>query len=471
MNSIKKNFIYNSLYQILLLIVPLITTPYLSRVLGAGGIGRYSYAFSISYYFAMFILLGLNKYGNRKIATVRDDKKVLSKTFFSIYFMQLFLGIIVFILYLFYCFFISKDLIISLILSSYIISEIFDINWFFFGLEKFKLTVTRNAMIKIFTTLLIFILVKDINDLNIYIMIVCSGFVMTQFILWLFLFNEVNFVKPTIKEILSHVIPNLTFFIPVIAVSLYKTMDKIMLGNMVGVIEVGYYEQVEKIMNIPLALITALGTVMLPRISNMIGSGQTKEINKYFENSLIFSIFISSSMCMGIMTISKELVPIFFGNGFEKCIYLFIILMPSCLFLAFSNVVVNQYMIPNTRDREYIISVMSGAVVNIVINVLLIPYLKSYGAAIGTLFAEAAVCILQIILLQNEINLKQNVINGIPFTLSGFVMFIIVYPVNFKVNIIVQLLLKIIMGIIIYFVTLIVIMFLFRKKVSICLKK
>ena len=149
MSSIKKNFLYNSLYQILVMFIPLITMPYISRVLGAQGVGTYSYAYSIANYFVLFIMLGLNNYGNRTIARVRDNEEKLSKTFWSIYALQLFLGIIINIIYVGYSFFISSNIYISLSMFFYVLSATFDINWLFFGLEKFKLTIIRNTTIKI----------------------------------------------------------------------------------------------------------------------------------------------------------------------------------------------------------------------------------------------------------------------------------------------------------------------------------
>ena len=150
MSSVKRNVTYNIIYQILILIIPLITAPYLSRVVGAKGVGIYSYTYSIVYYFMLLCLLGVNNYGNRLIAKVRDDKEKLSKTFFSVYLFQLFMGIIMLIVYIIYLLCVNNEYkTIALIQSLYILSAIVDINWFFFGLEEFKATITRNTLLKI----------------------------------------------------------------------------------------------------------------------------------------------------------------------------------------------------------------------------------------------------------------------------------------------------------------------------------
>lgn len=270
MSSTKKNFLYNSAYQLLILLIPLITTPYLSRVLGANGVGTYSYYYSVSNYFVIFILLGLNNYGNRTIAKVRDCPEQLSKTFWQIYLMQFILGTVVNFLYLFYVFFLSSNRIVSFTMWLYVLSGMFDINWFFFGIEKFKLTVTRNTIIKLLTTVLIFILVKKSSDVILYCLILTGGMFLSQIVVWPYLFKEVSVVKPDFSSILVHLKPNIFLFFTVIAVSVYKIMDKIMLGSMTSTVQVGYFESAEKLINVPIALIVSLGTVMLPKISNMI---------------------------------------------------------------------------------------------------------------------------------------------------------------------------------------------------------
>lgn len=406
MNSIKKNFIYNSAYQILIMIIPLVTTPYISRVLGAEGIGTYSYAYSIASYFVMFIMLGLSNYGNREIAKAKDDKKQLSITFWNIYAMQFVLGIIMNIIYMIYCFTISKDICISFSVGIYVLSGILDINWFFFGMEKFKLTVIRNTIIKIITTVCIFLFIKSRTDVLFYCLIMTSGILLSQIVLWPYLFKEVYIVKPTWNEVRRHIRPNSFLFLTVIAVSLFKVMDKIMLGLITTKNQVGFYESSEKIIQIPTALITSLGTVMLPRMSNLVNKRNNEEHSLIYK-SILFAMFLPSSMCFGIMGVSKEFVPIFYGKGYDTCITLYLILLPSCLFLAFANVIRTQYLLPHGMDKTYVISAFLGVGVNIIINILLIPKYGAIGAAIGTFFAEMVVCIYQVYKVSPFLNIRK----------------------------------------------------------------
>ena len=450
MTSIKKNFLYNAFYQVLTLILPLITTPYISRVMGAERVGVYSYAYSIAYYFGMFILLGTNNYGNRTIASVRDDKKILSKTFWSIYAMQLFLGLFVSTVYLMYVFVIAEEQMMALLQIIYLISVALDISWFFFGIEQFKLTVTRNTIIKILTVVAMLLFVKSIDDLYIYALIMVGSSLISQIFLWIFLKDYVIFQKITLCDIKKHIIPNLILFIPVIAISLYALMGKIILGNMSSMIEVGYFESANKLTVIPTMAVTALGTVMLPRISNMVSHGQHEETQKYLEKSLIISVFLSSSMALGISAVSKEFVPLFYGEGFDKCKILIPILVLSSIFVSWANVIRTQYLIPYKKDKIYIQSVFLGAIINIILNILLIPTLQSIGAAIASLSAEIIVSVFQTFKVRKELHIRSYLKKSIPFLIIGFIMYAIVIQVPFINNAIVTIIIKALIGGVIY---------------------
>ena len=321
-SNVKKNFIYNLIYQILIMIIPLITAPYLARVIGADGVGTYSYTYSIVNYFTLLCMLGVNNYGNRTIAKARENKSELSKSFCSIYIFQLFMGIIMLIIYIIYVsIFVDNYKGIAYIQCLFIISAVLDINWLYFGLEKFKLTITRSTILRVFSVILIFIFIRDSNDLWKYTLIMAGTTVLSQLLLWGFVKKDIDFVRVSFSDIFKHVKPNLILFIPIIAVSIYKIMDKIMLGALSNVTEVGYYENAEKIVHIPLTLITALGTVMLPRMSNIISNGNKENINKYLEKSLSFVMFMSLAMSFGLVAIGYDFAPIYFGRNLKRAVY------------------------------------------------------------------------------------------------------------------------------------------------------
>lgn len=450
MSSIKKNFFYNASYQVLVLILPLITSPYISRVMGVEKIGEYSYSSSIASYFGIFIALGLSNYGNRTIASVRENKKQLSKTFWNIYAMQLLAGIFVLIFYLIYVFFIANNKLMAQIQIIFLLSVIIDINWFFFGLEQFKLTVTRNTLVKIISVICIFIFVRTSDDLYKYALIMVISTSISQLFLWLFLRKYVFFVLPKLNDIKQHIIPNLTLFVPVVAISLYTVMAKIILGALCNTTEVGYFESANKLTTIPGVAVAALGTVMLPRVSNLVASGQKERSIKYLQKSLIVSVFLSVSMALGLSAISKEFVPLFYGKGFEKCEILIPILVLSSIFMSWANVIRTQYLIPYRRDKIYIQSVFLGAIVNILANIIFIPYLQSIGAALGSLLAEITVCIYQTFKVRKDLSIKLFLKKSLPFVVIGLIMYCIVIQIPFIKSNIITITCKILLGGVIY---------------------
>ena len=267
--SIKKNYLYNLIYQSLILIVPLITTPYLSRVLGAEAIGIYSYTISITTYFVLFGSLGIALYGQREIAYVQDDKEKRSTVFIEILLMRFItLGISMLI---FYLSFVKQGQYSTYykILILEIISNSIDISWFFQGIEEFKKTVVRNAIVKIISVICIFIFVKNTNDLLKYFIIYVLSTFLGNLSLWMYLPKYIEKVNLKNIKIFKHLKPAIALFIPQIAVQIYTVLDKTMIGAIVDdKAEVGFYEQSQKIVKLLLAIATSLGTVMSPRMAS-----------------------------------------------------------------------------------------------------------------------------------------------------------------------------------------------------------
>lgn len=427
-NSIKFNFIYNTAYQILAIILPLITAPYLAKTIGAAGVGTYSYHFSVAKYFTLFAMLGLSNYGNRRIAMVRDNEQELSIAFSSIFAMQLITTGLALFIYMIYA--VSESNPVVFAMGLYVLSAVFDINWFFCGIEQFKLTVTRSILVKITSVLCIFLFVKDASDLTIYCFIIASSFLISQLVTWPYVRRYVKFTVPQWKNIRVHFKENLILFVPVIAVSLYKLMDKIMLGQMSAMQFVGFYENTEQVILVPIALIQSLGTVMLPRMSNMFAKGERTEGIKYINKSIVFATFLSSACSFGMMAVCDIFVPWFFGEEFLYCIPLFYILAPSTIFIAIANVVRTQYLIPTCADKLYITSVFLGALVNIVLNLLLIPKYNAVGAAIGTFFAEMSVCVYQICKVKKQFNIMEGIKTSIYFIVFGITMYMVVHEIT-----------------------------------------
>ncbi|CDG00893.1 Putative Polysaccharide biosynthesis protein [Clostridium chauvoei JF4335] len=419
----------------LILILPLITTPYISRVIGVDGVGVQSYTYSIVNYFVLFAMLGINNHGNRSVAMVRDNKENLSRVFLSIYSVQVIISLIMIIFYSIYVYFIvDKYKIIFLIQLIYIISALFDINWFFFGIEEFKLTVIRNTIIKLLSVLSIFIFVKDKNDLYIYSLILALGVLIGQLILWKFIGRYIKLIKIDINNILEQIKPILILFIPIVAISIYKIMDKIMIGSMNTITQVGFYENSEKIINIPIGIIVALGTVMLPKISNLEAKGKKNQSKKYISISMDFVMFMAFGSMFGLIGVSPVLIPIFLGKEFIQCIDIVSILSVTILFIAWANVIRMQFLIPKKKDKIYIVSTILGAIVNLVINLLLIRKYGAIGATIGTVLAEATVAIYQTIKVKEELDINTYIKRNMFFVIPGIFMCLIIRYIGLVLN-------------------------------------
>lgn len=449
MESVKRNFIYNTLYNLLALIIPFITTPYISRVLGPNGVGEYSFTYSIAYYFVLFTMLGLTKYGNRTIASIRDDSNSVKKVFAEIYGMQLMTGLFSTILYIIFVQFIFKtNKFLFWIQLIYVISATFDISWFFFGIEQFRVTVTRNIVIRILNILLLFLFVKTEKDIGIYCGVMAGSALLSQISLWPFILKEYKGIEiPNLKNIIKHFKMNLLLFIPTIAVSFYKIMDKIMIGSIVGTIEVGYYENAEKIINIPMTLVTAIATVMLPRMTYYVAIGNKKEEERYIDLTFSFTIWISFALACGIMAIADIFVPWFLGDNFTKSISIVLILAPTMIFISVGTILCNQVLIPHKLDTHYIIIVLIGAAINFSLNCILISEMRSYGAAIATLVTEFIVMVGYSLAARNNIKMKEYLKKFAIYGVAGFSMFFILRLIEgiFK-TIFFQLVIKVAIG-------------------------
>ena len=430
MKKENKNFLYNVIYQLLIYIFPLITVSYISRVLGATNIGIYSYTYSIVSCFMLVALLGINNYGNRAISRVRDDKDTMSYTFFSIYFLQIILSIVILIIYLIYILcFCTEYKLIFLLQIFHLISTVFDINWFYFGLEKFKLTVTRNLIIKIISTILIFIFVKEKGDLWIYTIIMSGSILLSQLYLISQLPKYIIFKKVRLKDIFKNLKGCIILFIPVLAYGIYRILDKTMLGRF-SVTELGYFENAEKIINIPLAIITALGTVMLPHMSYVM-KNKSDEYKKKIYDSMKLALLLATTMAIGLILISEDAATIIFGQGYYDSGIIMKLLSITIIASAWANVIRTQYLIPIGRDSVYIFSTIGGAIINFIINLILIPRLGAYGACVGTICAEWFVTIYQSIMTRKELEIGKYCKLLIEYIIKGTVLSSIAYLTTF----------------------------------------
>lgn len=448
MSSLKKNLAYNVAYQILVIILPLITAPYVSRVLGADGLGTYSYIFSIVTYFGLFGMLGIANHGNRSVALVRDNRQKVSEAFSNTYIIQLCTTVIALLLYFLfiYCWF-SGDKTIAYIESIIVLSYVLDITWFFFGLEQFAVTVTRNAIIKIATVVAIFIFVRSREDLWIYALIMSCGMLFSQVYLWLRIRKYADFCKPSWSQVKSNIKPVLMLFIPAIAYSIYKLLDKVMLGAMSSMSQVGLFDNAEKIINIPSSLITAFGTVMMPRITVLLGTGDEHRISYLNKISVRYFTLLVVGAAFGLAGICNVLAPVYFGSEFVGSAPIIAGLGFSLIFVTWANVIRTQYLIPNKLDKPYVISSVIGALANLAVNIILIPKFAGIGAMIGTIIAEFTVFFVQLILVRRSFPMSQYLQPVLFLFPIGMIMFAVVYWIGaYMGNTIITLIIQILVG-------------------------
>lgn len=397
MNSIKKNFLFNASYQLLNILLPLVTAPYIARTLGAVGLGEYTYTFTLASYFQMFAILGFAFHGNRQIAKNRDDRQKRSQAFFEIFTFQVLISSFVAFVYVLYVVLLADPVHRKLLLVQifYVLSAMLDVSWLYFGMENFKATTIRNFAVKLLTLAGIFTFVKTPDDVHLYAVIMAGGTLISQLILWCGVPKIVDVKKEYCRLKLEHLVRSFILFVPMIAVSVYSMMDKLMLGGLAGMEQLAFYENAHKIISAPICLITAFEAVMLPRMINLASKGERESADKLIEESFSLVGMVAAPMTVGMVVIANRLTLLLFGEDFSASGGIMTILAVTIPLVSWAGVIRKEILIPGNQDKTYIISVFVGAGVNLVLNAVLIPVIGAVGAAWGTVMAEVSVCVYQ----------------------------------------------------------------------------
>ena len=309
-----------------------------------------------------------------------------------------------------------------------LISQCIDISWFFQGIEEFKKTVIRNSIVKLIFAICIFMFVKSPNDLIKYIVIIAGANLFGNMSLWMYIPKYIQKVAIKDLHVFKHLKPTILLFIPQIAVQIYTVLDRTMLGIIIeDKSEVGFYEQAQKVVKLLLTLITSLGTVMVPRMASTFAKGDKEQLKKYMYSSFSFVFFLAFPIMAGLILISGEFVPIFFGQGYEKVAVLINVIVPITLFIGLSNIIGTQYLLPTKRQTEFSISVIVGAIVNFILNIIVIKKYASIGASITTVIAEFLVTAVQFYFVRKEIDIKTVLRLSKNNIIATVIMFVIVY--------------------------------------------
>ena len=402
--STRKNAAYNVAYRMFSVLLPLVTAPYLSRVVGTDGVGLYSDAWTMSEIFCLIGMLGLADYGVRTIAQVRDNREELDRTFSGIWQMQLMVAGAALLAWLGYVFLVAgEEKTIALHLTMMSVSCLCSFDWCLMGLDQFKPIALRNTFVKLAAAACVFIFVKSINDLWIYAFVWSLATLAGNLSCAATLKGKVTYRRVSLQESLKHLRPCAVLFISVMAVSIYRKMDKVMVYNIAGKDQNGLYEDAEKIIYCLSGFISAIGTVMMPKVTHMLKNGETERIAKHIDRSMDLIICMVSAMAFGVAAVADRFAPLFFGESFRYSGTLMIPLGFTLIMIGFANVIRTQVVLPQKRDYIFVRSVCCGAVVNLAANACLIPFMQSMGAVVGTLLAEMTVPVVQFIILRREL--------------------------------------------------------------------
>lgn len=404
--SLKINFLMNALLTMSSFIFPLITFPYISRILLPVGSGKISFATSFVQYFNMFAQLGIPVYGIRICAQVRDNRKELTRTAHELLFLNILMGLISYIILGVLIVTVPRlrqERTLYIVISFTIILTAIGMNWLYQALEQYTYITIRSIIFKIIAILAMFLLVHEQEDYVIYGAIsifaasasnICNFINVHKYI-------DLKFVGK--YNIRRHIKPVLVFFAMSCATTIYTNLDTVMLGFMKTDEDVGYYNTAVKIKSILVSLVTSLGAVLLPRASYYIKQGNMSEFKRINKKALNFVFLVSCPLTVYFIMFAKAGIFFLSGKEFGGSILPMQIIMPTLIFIGVSNILGIQMLIPLGKEKIVLYSEIAGAAVDLIINALLIPRYASAGAAIGTVVAELVVVCFQAFALRNDI--------------------------------------------------------------------
>lgn len=402
-NRVLKNYLYNVSYQIVMTILPVATIPYLTRVLGASNLGVARYMESVVQMLSVFGLLGLVWYANRAVACDRGDGRRLSLCFWEIFLLRLVLmGATFFVFFLITAGSEYRDL--YMIFGFYLAGTFLDTSWFFTGIEDMKPVVLRNYVVRIVSTVLLFVLVRDRGDLEIYLWLTCLTVFANSAAIAPFLRSRLERVPFSQIHVARHLLPALALFLPQAASQIYVQCDKVLIRHLLrDPSYISFYTENEKIAKMPVVLATALSTVLMPRIAYEFSRGKGDSVVFYIRKAFLCTVFVLAPCCAGLWAVAPSFVPLFLGAEFAQTYTILRLFCPVMLFIGCSNVTGIQYLVALGRTRELTVSYVTAALVNLGLDLLLIPRIGVYGAIAGTVTAELLVFLIQYLYMRKDL--------------------------------------------------------------------
>lgn len=388
--SLSRNYIYSLSYQVLALVVPLLTTPYVTRILGPSGLGDYAYTSATVSYFGIVAALGTATYAQRETAVCQNSETDRTVVFWEILLLRLFMTALVGAAYLLFLFTAKEYRVLYGIQLCTVLSWAFDISWFFQGMENFRVTVIRNCVVKLAGLILVFLLVRQKEDLWLYALILCGTVLLGNVTMWPFLRGYLGKRPSAGLKPFRHLKGSLVLFVSAVSVQIYTVLDQTMLGQMVNNTQVGYYSQAVKIIHIGSSILASLTSVFLPRVAALWAEKKREEAEKYFEKAIFFGWMLNLPMTVGLIMTAEYLVPLFLGNQFLPSISILRIL--SLIFVTQGmGQIAGTLLVALKRQKEYTIAVTAGAAMNLCCNLFLIRLWSADGAAAASVAAEICV--------------------------------------------------------------------------------
>ena len=396
-----KNYLYNLSYQILTIILPIITVPYVTRIFTSEALGNYVFYNSIVSYFSLFAMLGIGVYGTKQIAAASD----VSSTFWNIYAIQLIASILAISVYVITVFSIPQmGGVIPLIVGITLLAKMIDISWLFSGKEDFKKITIRNVVIRIIGVISIFTFVKSSDDLYLYVFLIVIFDFLGQFVMWVPAKKFIKRPSFNANSIKKNLHPIVLLFLPQVAISLYVVLDRTLLGLLGSYSDVGIYEQGQKLISILLKVVSSLGVVMLPRVANLLSERKDREVQNMVKFSFILYNLIIFPMIFGLIAVNEVFVKLFLGKNFQDVKYVLYIIVFNIMFVGWTNILGYQVLVVRNKNKEFMLSTTIPAFVSVAVNIAVIPFFGYIGASITSVVVEILVFAIQWYYSRNIIN-------------------------------------------------------------------
>lgn len=396
-----KNYLYNLSYQILTIILPIITVPYVTRIFTSEALGNYIFYNSIVSYFSLFAMLGIGVYGTKQIAAASD----VSSTFWNIYAIQLIASILSIFVYIIVVFSIPQmSGVIPLIVGITLFANMMDISWLFSGKEDFKKITIRNIVVRLIGVISIFTFVKSSDDLYLYVFLIVIFDFLGQFVMWVPAKKFIKRPSFNAKVIKKNLHPIVLLFLPQVAISLYVVLDRTLLGLLGSYSDVGIYEQGQKLISILLKVVSSLGVVMLPRVANLLSERRDKEAQNMVKFSFILYNLIIFPMIFGLIAVNEVFVKLFLGQNFQDVKYVLYVIVFNIMFVGWTNILGYQVLVVRNKNKEFMLSTTIPAFVSVAVNIAVIPFFGYIGASITSVVVEILVFAIQWYYSRNIIN-------------------------------------------------------------------